>query len=63
MRGDTDEAERLFARADAIKSSLSSLKSSELTSIALDIAKVNKEVHKFNETAANGFKVFPVMGK
>jgi len=63
MRGDTAESERLFSRADAIKSRLSSLKSSELTSIAVNIAKVNMEVHKFNETAANGFKVFPVMGK
>ena len=63
MRGNTAEAERLQSRADQIKAGLSNLKSSELTSIALDIAKVNVEVHKFNETAANGFKVFPVMGK
>ena len=63
MRGNTAEAERLQSRADQIKAGLSNLKSSELTSIAVDIAKVNMEVHKFNETAANGFKVFPVMGK
>ena len=61
MRGDMAGAERLFTKADAIKSGLTSLKSSELASIAIDIAKVNKEVHQFNLHAEAGFKVRPVM--
>lgn len=61
LRGDVAGAERMFTKADALKSGLSFLKSSELTSIAIDIAKVNAEVHQFNVHAEAGFKVRPVM--
>ena len=61
MRGDMAGAERLFTKADAIKSGLTNLKSSELASIAIDIAKVNAEVHQFNVHAEAGFKVRAVL--